>query len=131
MRKLFVGLAVALLLGGCAASNTGSSSTVNMVELSKKSAQARVGYLGFLNLANVYMARPRCGAPTSPILCSSQDFIDSTVVPTRVAFGEATKASEAAVVRVGENPSLVIVLVEAAVSSSKAAAVIATKIGGQ
>ncbi len=126
MKRMIGLIAACAILAGCA-----SVQPVNMTELSKKSAQARVGYLGFLNLANIYMARPRCGATTSPILCSSQEFIDSTVVPTRIAFGEATKASEAAVVRVGENPSLVVVLVEAAVASSNAAAVITTKIGSK
>lgn len=127
LKRLFAIVALSLL-AACAAMQPIGGST--LVELSKKSAQARVAYLGFLNLATVYMARPRCGAPTSPVLCSSQDFIDSTVVPTRIAFGEATKASEAAVVRVGENPALVTVLVEAATASAKAATVIASKIGG-
>lgn len=124
MKKLV--LLLALVLAGCASS---PSSTVDMTSLSKKSAQARTAYLGFLGLANTYMARPRCGGAV--VLCSDQGFIDSTLVPTRVAFGEATKASEAAVVRVGENPTLVVVLVEAAEASAKAAAVIVPKIGGK
>lgn len=127
MRKI-IALASLLILAACATTGSGSQ-PVNMVELSKKSAQARVAYLGFLDLATVYMRRPRCGGAV--IICSDQSFIDSTLVPTRIAFGEATKASEAAVARVGENPSLVAVLVEAAVSASKAAAEITAKIGSK
>lgn len=123
-------VAAALTLAGCGGSasfdlakafGSASTATVDMTELSKRSHQARIAYLAFVQTATVYAKRPRCGAPTSPITCSDQAFLDGVVTPTVRSFGDATKASEDAVARLGSNPTLVAALVEAAVSSAKAA----------
>lgn len=79
MRKIIPLCVLLLALSGCSLFNAESVATVPFdPAASQKTVYAlKTGYQAALTLAEAYNSRPRCGAPKSPILCSSQSAIDA------------------------------------------------------
>lgn len=123
MKKLWMALAVgvALALGGCSVFQP--AATVDTTNYAKAAADAKISYNAALQVATVYARRPRCGMPTSPVICSDRAVLD-VMMKASDAANDATQAAENAVRSLGSNPTVVAALVEAA----KAAVVALTKI---
>lgn len=117
MKRLLMTLALGtmLALGGCSAI-TAATSTVDTTSYAKAAADAKIGYDAALKLATRYAQRPRCGQPTSPIICSDRAVLDAMLKASDAADA-ATQAAENAVRGLGSNPTVVAALVKASTES--------------
>lgn len=108
-----------LALPGCSLVGGGSTSaSVNMASLDADVKKAAAGYKLFLDGSTLYMEQARCGPATkAPPFCSDQDFIDSTLVPTRNTIGAAVRTAINAVRTMPDNPSRAEVYVRAATAA--------------
>ncbi len=73
--------AIALALGGCATDQAKGPTypivgTVDQTTLDQSAYAARAAYAGALHLMAQYVALPRCGAVSSPPVCSSQVLVN-------------------------------------------------------
>jgi hypothetical protein len=62
------------LLAGCASFST--SNTIDTKSAANRVYAAKVGYTAVLTAAVTYNNLPRCGAPTSPPVCSQASVVD-------------------------------------------------------
>jgi uncharacterized protein YceK len=113
--KTILALLAALAISGCSTIQT-ATSTVDMTDPSKAAYAAKVTYDASLVLATQYAKLPRCGAPTSPPLCSDRAVLD-TMLKLSDAANKATQGAEDAVRSLGAKPSLVRVAIEGAQKS--------------
>lgn len=107
-----------LALGGCS-TLTAATSTVDTTSYAKAAADAKIGYDAALKLATRYASRPRCGQPTSPVICSDRAVLDAMLKASDSADA-ATQAAENAVRGLGSNPTVVAALVKASTESVSA-----------
>lgn len=115
MRKFLIIAAFASLVVGCSTFQT-ATSTVDMTNPSKAAYAARASYDASLVLATQYAKLPRCGAPTSPPLCSDRAVL-ATMVQLSEAADRATLGAESAVRSFGNNASMIRVAIEGAQKS--------------
>lgn len=104
-------LAFLLLVGACA-----SVPANDMVAASKAAYTAKATLDGLVVIAGKYNGLPRCGAPTSPVLCSSQPVVDQ-LRKAALAGDAATQSAENAVRTLGTSPDVVNAAVTAATSA--------------
>lgn len=109
---------VALTLGACSTLKTATTPLgTTSVDLQKAAYEAKLAYQGSLILATAYIERPRCGRPTSPILCSQQSIVD-TMRQSIIATDAATQAAENAARTTGPDTTVASALVTVATQAS-------------
>ncbi len=128
IKRLFMAGLAALALASCSAISAGTS-TVDTTSYAKAAADAKIGYDAALKLATRYAMRPRCGQPTSPVICSDRAVLDAMLKASDAADA-ATQAAENAVRGLGSNPTVVAALVKSATESVSAFKMISTTFGG-
>jgi hypothetical protein len=116
-------LVAALALGGCqtikAANIAVSPVGTSAVDLQKAAYATKLAFEATLVLATAYIERPRCGKPTSPILCSSQDVVN-TMRKAIVSTDAGIQAAENAARTTGPDTTIAVALVTAATQSQAA-----------
>lgn len=116
--RLITLLLASLALWGCSTVQT-ATKPVDMTGAAKSAFAARAAYAGLLMVAVEYNRRPRCGQPTSPVLCSEQRIVDQ-LRQASAAADAATQAGETAVRNLGSSPLALTVAVTAAEKSIEA-----------
>lgn len=111
MRR-FLALLIVATLTACSAVNV-ATAPVDVTTLAKSAYTAKATYAGLLTVAVAYNSRPRCGAPTSPILCSDAAIVDQ-LRKASAAADAATQAAENAVRNLGANTTVIQAAVAAA-----------------
>ena len=122
MLRLFLSILAAIALASCSAGGLlldASTTTMDVATADKAAKSARLTYVGLLNLANVYAARPRCGQPTSPVLCSEQEVVNA-LRKADTAADAATSALENGVRSLGSSPTVLAALAKGADASLSA-----------
>jgi hypothetical protein len=123
MKRLFTILVLGAALGGCqtikAANMAASPVGTTAVDLQKAAYATKLGFEATLVLATAYIERPRCGRPTSPILCSNQDVVN-TMRKAIVSTDAGVQAAENAARTTGPDTTIAAALVTAAMQSQTA-----------
>lgn len=96
MKKLFASLAVILQLGGCALQANQPLPATTTVDLQKGAYAAKLSFQAALTGAVVYIELPRCGRPTSPVICSQQAVVDVMRNAIKAADAGTQAAEDAA-----------------------------------
>lgn len=121
---LLAGVTIALALGGCqyfkaADIATTPVGTQTAVDLQKGALQAKLTFEAALIGIVAYIERPRCGRPTSPVLCSQQTIVD--VMRTAIkATDLTTQAGEDAARTITGDTTVAAALVAASTKSAEA-----------
>lgn len=129
MKRLILAALTALVLASCSAISAGTS-TVDTTQFAKAAADAKIAYAASLQIATRYASRPRCGQPTSPVICSDRAVLDAMLKASDAA-NASTQAAENAVRGLGKDPTVVAALTKAATESVSAFTTIATVYGGK
>lgn len=129
MRRLLILIAALGFLSACSVAQT-LSGTADMSTMAKSAYAARTAYAIALTAANQYAALPRCGQPTSPPACSSQPVVDA-MRKADVAADAATLNAEQAVRTLGQSPTVVAAIVQAAQTSVSTLETINATYGGK
>lgn len=139
VRKLFaaIGIAASLsVLPGCAVFDgigkvqEVANKPVDMAELQKDAFALKSIYAGALRLGIVYLERPRCGQPTSPVICSEPAIV-AQMVKARAVAGASVESADGAVYALGAQPTVAQVVVKAAQESVNAFKLIAETYGSK
>lgn len=96
MKKLFASLAVVLLLGGCALQASQPLPATTTVDLQKGAYAAKLMFQAVLIPVVAYIELPRCGRPTSPVICSQQAVVDVMRNAIKAADAGTQAAEDAA-----------------------------------
>lgn len=120
---ILAAILLAFGLAGCSVLSAGTA-TVDTTNYAKAAADAKIGYDTALRLATRYAQRPRCGQPTSPIICSDRAVLD-VMLKASDSANTATQAAEDAVRSLGKDPTVVAALVKASTESVTAFSTIA------
>lgn len=126
---ILAAITLAFGLAGCS-SPSAPAGTVDTTNYAKAAADAKIGYNASLQVATRYAKLPRCGQPTSPIICSDRAVLD-VMLKASDSANTATQAAEDAVRSLGSNPSVVAAMVEASTRSVAAFTKIATTYGAR
>ncbi len=102
MRRMLAGLAIALLLGGCAAANV-AAQPVDAASLAKAAYTAKAAYAGALVIAAQVVALPRCEVKPAP--CVPQAIVDQ-IRKADIAADAATQAGEDSVRNLKNDPTI-------------------------
>lgn len=134
-------LLVAVALAGATVVSLSSCSTIGKVQeiankpvslddLKKDVFAIKSTYAGALRLGIVYLERPRCGQPTSPVLCSDPAVV-AGMVKARTVGGASVESADTAVYSFGANPTVAETVVKAAKVSVDAFKIIAETYGAK
>lgn len=97
MRKFLAVAGIALLLGACALTSlTKPLPATTTVDLQKSAYAAKLTFQGALIVAVAYIELPRCGRPTSPVVCSQQSIVDIMRNSIKAADAGTQAAEDAA-----------------------------------
>ena len=124
MSKIVAVIAVGLMLTGCSVFKAANVATTPVgqpvaTDVQKAAYEVKLGFQATLILATAYIERPRCGRPTSPVLCSQQSIVDA--MRTYIAKTDAAvQAAENAARSTGPDTTIAAALVTAAAQSQDA-----------
>lgn len=104
MRKILA-IAALLLAGACQAASV-ATTTFDPVPAQKSVYALKAGYAAALTVAVAYNQRPRCGQPTSPMLCSDAGVV-AKMRQADAAASTAIDAAERAVRSLSPNPTVI------------------------
>lgn len=97
MKKFISAFAVVLLLGGCSLLQPNQPlPATTTVDLQKGAYTAKLSFQAALTGAVVYIELPRCGRPTSPVVCSQQAVVDVMRNAIKAADAGTQAAEDAA-----------------------------------
>lgn len=117
MRKIITAFAMAVFLTVGACSTIGAVTqpvpAPTALALQDAAYKAKLGFQATLVLSVAYIERPRCGRPTSPVLCSEQSTVD-TMRKVIIATDSATQAAEDAARAIKSDTTVAAALVNAA-----------------
>jgi len=105
MKSILALLLACVALTGCEAAKI-ATTQFDASAAAKSAYAARAAYAGLLSGAVAYSSRPRCGQPTSPVLCSEASVV-AQLRQASAAADAATSAAENAVRSMGANPTVI------------------------
>jgi uncharacterized protein (UPF0179 family) len=117
----YVLLVALALVAGCSTVKTATTpiGPTVAVDLQKAAYETKLAYKATLQGAVLYIERPRCGRPTSPITCSNQAVVDQ-MRKYIVEVDVAVQAAENAARSTGPDTTVAAGLVKAAAEAQTA-----------